>query len=871
MKIERLIFLSVMALCFSSIAEAGRPHRFFFKKKKKAAVTDTVAKKTDYEKLFEKKHKVENGFITLHQIDGKVYFELPVSLFGKEMLIGSTVTNVSDNGNGIVGSKPTEPLLVKFTKTKDKVQLREVTTDYITSDAAIDEALRKSHTDVILSNQKIAAWNKDSTAVVFDMTPFFVSDNKRMTPFDANSVYASSYTRTESYKSENSFLVDVKAFADNVSVKSSLNYTFSLTNRAGKQLLKDQPFTAEMTRSIMLLKPQPYRPRLADYRIGYFVTGREQFSPSPYASKPVYYTNRWDLQPKDSAAWKRGEVVDVVKPVVFYVDNTFPAKWRPYIMEAVNMWAQVFEEECRLRGAVVAKDYPTDDPSFDPDNIKYSCIRYAPISIKNAMGPSWVDPRSGEILMASVYVYHDFIKLINNWLFVQTAAADKDVRSTQLPEAILGDAIRYVIGHEVGHCLGLMHNMGASNNVPVEDLRSPEFTQKYGTTFSIMDYARFNYVAQPGDKEKGVKLTPPRFGVYDRYAIKWGYTPCLDMTPQEEEKYMTQWITDSIQKSPVYRYGKQQFTTPFADPRNMNEDLGDNAVEATKYGVKNLKYIMAHINQWLDEKDEDMSYRADILENMVNQYGLYTIHVASNVSGYYLNEVKDGDGQTRLRGLDKKRQKEALNYLFTLYSDLDWIDNKELLGKIMLAGSPKNTLQKYVSQFIFSAPLIVSCYNKIDSKSLQPDEALKMVYDFVWKPTVQGRKLTESEKSLQKSYLVYLIQNSGFKLPKGLSNLALADSEEPNQGVHFHSLCSCHQETRIVWPTLAETDAVKPVGGFEQVPREMFSSMPSLTVADMYVWLQKAKTLVKSRQQGGTASDRAHYAYLLRIIESSTK
>ncbi len=866
MRTRFLILMSVVALCLSSVAEAGRPHRIFFKKKKKAAITDTVAKKTDYEKLFDKKHKVENGFITLHQIDGKVYFELPLSLFGKEMLIGSTVTSVSDNGNGIVGSKPTAPMLVKFTRTKDNVQLREVNKDYVTSDAAIDVALQKSHVDVILTNQKIAAWNKDSTAVAFDMTSFFVSDNKRMTPFDSNSNYASNYTRTENYKAENSYLVDVKAFDDNVSVKSSLNYTFSLSERSGTQVLKDKPFTAEMTRSIMLLKPEPYRPRMADYRIGYFVTEREQYGPAPHTSKPVYYTNRWDLQPKDSAAWKRGEVVDVVKPVVFYVDNTFPAKWRPYIMEAVNMWSQVFEEECRLRGAVVAKDFPTDDPSFDPDNIKYSCIRYAPISIKNAMGPSWVDPRSGEILMASVYVYHDFVKLINNWLFVQTAAADKEVRGYQLPEAILGDAIRYVIGHEVGHCLGLMHNMGASNNVKVEELRSPEFTQKYGTTYSIMDYARFNYVAQPGDKEKGVKLTPPRFGVYDRYAIKWGYSPCLNMTSQEEEKYMTQWITDSIQKSPVYRYGKQQFTNPFADPRNMNEDLGDNAVEATKYGVKNLKYIMANLNQWLEGKDEDMTCRAAILDNMVNQYALYTVHVASNVSGYYLNEVKDGDGQTRLRGLDKKRQKEALEYLFTLYSDLDWMDNKEVLSKISLSGSPKQSLQKYVSQYIFSAPLVVSCYNKIGENSLQPDEALKMVYDFVWKPTVQGRTLTDGEKRLQKEYLAHLIQNSGFKLPKGVNNLSLADCD-----IHFHSLCSCQQPTRMELPTLAETGAVKPVGGFEQSPREIFSSSPSLTVADMYAYLQKAHQLVKSKQQSGTAQDRAHYTYLLRIIESSIK
>ena len=865
---RKLVILPMMVLCLASFAGAWHPHLLFWKKKKKAAVTDTVAKKTEYEKLFNKQHKVVRGFITLHQINGKVYFELPVTLLGKDMLIGSTVTNVSDNGNAIVGSKPNEPLLVKFTRNKTHVQLREVNTDYVTSETAIDSALVKSHSDAVLSNTKIAAWNKDSSAVVFDMTPFFVSDNKKMSPFDDNSVYSSSYNRSESYKSENSYLVDVKAFSDNVSVKSSLSYTFSLTSRGGKKLITDRPFTAELTRSIMLLKEKPYRPRMADYRMGFFTTAQEQMLPSPASSKPVFYTNRWDLQPKDSAAYQRGEVVDVVKPVVFYVDNTFPERWKPYIREAVNMWSQVFEEECRLRGAVVAKDFPTDDPEFDPDNIKYNCIRYAPISIRNAMGPSWVDPRSGEILMASVYVYHDFIKLVNNWLFVQTAAADKRVRTNNMPEEVMGDAIRYVLGHEVGHCLGMMHNMGASNNVPVEKLRDPVYTQKYGTTPSIMDYARFNYVAQPGDFERGVRMTPPRFGVYDRYAIKWAYSPIFDKTLKEETAYMSQWITDSLRKSPVYRYGKQQFGMPFGDPRSMNEDLGDDAVKATRYGVKNLKYIMSHMDQWLSGKDADMSYRASLIDEIVQQYALYTIHVASNVSGYYLNEVKDGDGQVRLRGLDKVRQKEALNYLFTLYSDLDWMDNKALLSKIALTGSPKTTIRQFVRNFILSAPVLVSCYNHIDSKSLQPDEAGNMVYNFVWKPTLTGRKLNDSDKTLQKAYVFNLLANSGFTLPKALSGQALAlTADSP---IHFDRLCACEEMPRMSLPQL-RNELANPVGGFEQVPREMFSSTPSLTPADMFARLQQVRTLLVSRRGSGSSQDRAHYEYLLRIIDSCVK
>lgn len=471
--------------------------------------------------------------------------------------------------------------------------------------------------------------------------------------------------------------------------------------------------------------------------------------------------------------------------------------------------------------------------------------------------------------MASVYVYHDFIKLVNNWLFVQTAAADKSVRTNEVPESIMGDAIRYVLGHEVGHCLGLMHNMGASNNVPVEKLRDPAYTQKYGTTPSIMDYARFNYVAQPGDKERGVKLTPPRFGVYDRYAIKWGYTPIFDKTLKEEEAYMAQWITDSLKKSPLYRYGKQQFSTPFGDPRSMNEDLGNDAVKATKYGVKNLKYIMVNMDKWLKDKDSDMSYRTSLIDDIIQQYALYSIHVASNVSGYYLNEVKDGDGQVRLRGLNKNRQKEALNYLFTLYSDLDWMDNKTLLSKIALSGSPKLTIQNYVRGLILSAPVVVSCYNSIDKTSLQPDEALDMVYRFVWKPTMSGKKLLDSEMSLQKAYVVNMINNSGLTLPKSLANQALV-GESANFSIHFDKICHCEEMPSIAIPSVSDK-SLNPIGGFEQVPREMFSSTPSLTPADMYAYLQKVRRLLLAHRNVGTSKDRAHYEYLLRIIDNSIK
>ncbi len=840
---------TVLTMSFCAPIQASAINLLFWKKKKK--VETTTPKKTDYDKLFSKKHETVKGLFTLHRMEGKLYFEMPVKLMGRDMLIGSTVTNISDNRNAIVGSKPQPPLHVQFTMDKTHVQLRQVNYDYIATESAIDQALKKNSIGMILENKKIEAWNKNSTAVVFEMTSFFVSDNKKMSPFDANSQFSSSYKRSEVYKSDLSYLLQIKAFSDNVMIKSVLSYSFSLTNAQGKAVLTDQPFTAEMTRSIMLLKEKPYRPRIADYRINYFYTEREQLGPSSATTLPVYYTNRWDLQPKDTAAWQRGEIVEVTKPVVFYIDNTFPDQWRPYIKEAVNMWSEVFEQECRLRGAIVAKDFPTkeEDPEFDPDNIKYNCVRYAPIRVQNAMGPSWVDPRSGEILMASVYVYHDFIKLISNWLFVQTSAADPLVRTVNIPESVMGDAIRYVIGHEIGHCIGLMHNWGASHNFPVEKLRDPEFTQKYGTTPCIMDYARFNYIAQPGDKERGVKLTPPRFGVYDHFSIKWGYTPVFGKTEKEEEAYMSQWITDSLKASPWYRYGKQQFSMPATDPRDLMEDLGDDAVAATKYGIKNLKYIVSHMDEWLSREDATMDRRNELLTAIVNQIGLYTIHVASNVSGYYANEVKEGDGQQRFVPLNKAKQKEALNYLCTMYSDLNWLDNKALLRKLTLSGSPEATIRPYIANQILTAPLLLTVTSDMDKNTLQFNEAMDMVYNFIWRPTAKGQALNEAQMELQKSFIYRTMANSGFKVPQ--SDQAL---------------------TNISVGICPMTDIENcPVAGFGFENRDMFAKSVRLTQADIYPYLLKAQTLMKSQLGSAKGKTQAHYAFLLKVVEQNMK
>ena len=865
MKKRNFIFaVACLSIClggFPGTASAFWP----FGKKKKAGTEmsqsdSTANKKSKYDEFFKEKHETARGLITLHKMKGKLYFELPVNLLGREMLIGSTVTEISENANAVVGSKPTQPLHVLFTKTDTHVQLREVNADYIATDAAIDRALEKSSIGSILKNAKIETFNNDSTAVVFDMTSFFVGDNKKMSPFDRNSLYGSAFKRTESFKSENSYLSGIKAFSDNVSVRSCLSYTYSLASyNDGKTLLKDAPFTVEMTRSIILLPEKPYRPRMADYRIGVFFTPRMQLGEGSRTTAPVYYANRWQLAPSDTAAFRRGEKVRPVKPIVFYVDSDFPAKWRPYIKEGINQWQELFEE-IGFKDAIEARDFPTDDPEFDPDNLKYSCVRYAPIGIQNAMGPSWVDPRSGEILNASVYVYHDIVRLINKWRFVQTATVDEEVRQAELPDEILGDALRYVISHEIGHCLGFMHNMSASSVIPVDSLRSPTFTWQHGTTTSIMDYARFNYVAQPGDKERGVKLTPPRFGIHDRYLVHWTYMPVFEAANVEEEAPITaKWITDAVKEHPWARYGKQQFSVRFFDPRSQTEDLGDDVVKATRYGVKNLKTLIGDYDKWITSGDDDFEFRTEILEGIINQMAMYIQHVYLNVGGLYKNEVKADDTLPAFANIPTEKQVAALKYMFELYGDLDWLDNRELMNKLAIMGSPKAAVANMLGGLIISAPFSVSLSADVAGNSFSFRDCADIVYDFIWKPTVNGRKLTREQMDIQKQYVEQMMGVGNFPLPKA-SGKGFADQQ------HDMTACTCN----LHGENLCGEISYDPVSGFGWSPRAIFNRGQA-TVADIYAYVSKVQTLLKSRVDNAPKETKAHYELLLRTIELGLK
>ncbi len=853
----------VSALPAQDVSAKGR------NRKNKTEQSDTVKKKdTDYDKLMKEKPLTSKGFITLHQSKAKLYLEVPQKMLGRDMLLGSIVSEISNNYNATAGTQPFDPMHIRFEKLGDRINMVKIVKDYITDseNPAMEENIDRNSSGTIIKSFKIHSYNTDSTAVVFDATDFFVGDQKTMSPFSPYGLYTMYGAKgTPVFQSDKSFLDECKAFEHNISIKSYLTYKYSLS--AGtRTIVDDELLTARMTRSLILLDSIPYRPRRVDSRMAMFPTGKIRFSEKKQGSEIIYYVNRWKLEPADPEAFSRGEQTEPVKPIIFYIDPAFPSEWKEAIYAAVNMWQEPFEK-IGFKNAIMALDYPEDDPAFDPDNIHYSCIRYNPLGFENAMGPSWTDPRTGEIINASVYVYHDVIKLVNNWRYIQTAQTDESVRSGKLPKDVMDDAIRYVIGHEVGHCLGLMHNMSASAVIPVDSLRSPSFTQKYGTTTSIMDYARFNYVAQPGDKERGVKLTPPKFGLYDYFSIKWAYTPLAEnLSVDEEYEITSKWLTDAA-ADPVYRYGKQQFSSTI-DPRSQSEDLGDNAMKAGEYGISNLKYILSNLNSWVKD-DFDYQYRKDIYTGIIYQYINYISHVFANVGGIYLQEKIEGDPVKAYSCVPKEIQKEAFDFLCTQIKQLDWMDNKELLKNIPFIGSPKTAVENALIPAIIGSPFKVAQPSMMGDadKVYTTEECLRDVYDFVWKPTVQGKKLTELEMKLQREFLSSVCGGAGLRYEgAGAEPVSLAGThiEMPDfvSGYARKMNSLCYKES---CPHCGSS----PVAGYEP-PHYQFINPPMVS-HECYPYILKVQKLIKSRISSSSGEQKAHYELILRNIEKTLK
>ena len=616
------------------------------------------------------------GGITVHRVEDRYYFEVPDSLIRRDFLLVTRVASVPTNFGGFTSAGTSlEDRVVRFERENERVILRSLEVGAYADDSLpIARSVAVNNFGAVLAAFPIQAFGRDSATFVIDVTEFFGGDTPGISGLNAA---ARRQYQVRRFDPARSFISTIKSFPLNIEVRHVQTFDAAEppSDRTGGTI------SLEMRQSVVLLPKQPMRPRYADERIGFMTVERVNYGLDEQKAATQRFVRRWRLEPKDPAAYARGELVEPVKPIVYYLDPATPARWRPYVRAGIEDWQKPFEV-AGFKNAVQAKDPPTpeQDPDWDPEDIRYSVVRWAASLVRNAVGPSTADPRTGEIIESDITWYHNHMRSYRNRLMIETGAANTAARSLELPEELMGETMRKVITHEVGHALGLPHNMIASSSFPVDSLRKTSFTRKYGVSATIMDYARQNYIAQPGDGLEPKDFIR-RLGPFDEYVINWGYRVIPQAaTPEAERPILNGWYVN--QKGPMpYRYVPQGLGS--FDPRVQTEDMSDDPVRASGYAVQNLKRVVPNLVPWVTKPGQDYEDLEELYTETIGMWALYMGHVTTIIGGVNI-DLKTGEQAGPVyHPISKAKQKAALQFLAdNVVRTPTWLAPEDILSRI---------------------------------------------------------------------------------------------------------------------------------------------------------------------------------------------
>jgi len=819
---------------------------------------DTKKEKKEEDKYtkFFKDKKVETArgkFVTLHKIDGSVYLELPTKYLGKELMMGAKVTSTTDPDYLAVGSMNSAPIVFRFEKQDSVIVMKAPNSIVYRRDASpeLQKALELNYRDQSVESFTPEVYKADSSAVVLkinslvtESSPFFEIVPSQQGPFKITSSRNSSLT----------FVKGLKAFDTNASVRVEMNFSVNASLMGVLTVAKDMPLTAEVTYTILPVEDSNAIPRFADARVGYQTTRKVSFPDYLDQSEPVYLAHRWQLVPKDKKAYAKGQLTEPEKKIVFYLDSAFPASWQRPIREGVLRWNKAFEA-AGFRNAIEVRDFPKNDKQFDPDNLEYSCIRYIPNSQETIAASNWTDPRTGEIFSGNLTIYNNVEALLHKQRFIGTAAVDPQVRSSRLPQALFEESLSQLVTQEMGSVLGLLHNYAASASYTTDQLRSAKFTKESGLTPSILDGVTYNYLAQPSDK--GVRLINDQLGVYDLFAIDWGYRYFdLKGDPAAEAKELLSRV-DKRAREPYLRYAPEQRYA--VDPTVRTEDLGNDPIKTAELTMKNLAFIQSNLSKWITN-DPDSRKKKSLYLAIVQGYYLQLKNAMSLVGGVVCQESRLSTSLPRYQVVPKAKQREAFQWLLRQAKDFQGKADRNFERKGFIDVSYYDQLLEFLVKDIYDLRSRIIIASQVDSKTYSLGEYFDDLYQATFASTIAGKSPNHMERLMQIAFI-----------DKSVAGTVNPRNATPGMPYSFAGApASVGGKLISLTSTTDYSDALKSGrvnygGGDPSASIYPMANVPALDTSEQYMYAALLKVRPLLEQRAASTADRtlkAHYQTL---------